>query len=101
MLAVTPDKTSSAYYLEALAPYSRYVEDGTGVYGPKKKPIVANEIPYSRLGDWNRRRFKAGKQRLFVFKIGGKQIFAKKIVGSKPKNIMRDTAKIVASNLKI
>jgi len=44
-----------------------YIHDGTGIYGPKKQPIVPVNA------------------RVLRFRIGGRTVFAKSVKGIKPK----------------
>lgn len=48
------------------APYSRFLHDGTGIYGPKKQPIVAKKADNLR------------------FKIGDRWIATRSVKGVKP-----------------
>lgn len=51
--------------------YSRFQEEGTGIYGPRKTPIVP----------------KNGK--LLAWKVGGKWAFARSVKGVRPKRYFR------------
>lgn len=47
--------------------YATYIEYGTGVYGPKRQPITPKSA------------------KVLAFRVGGKQIFTKKVMGMRPK----------------
>ncbi len=51
--------------------YALYQEEGTGIYGPKKKMIVPV------------------RKKFLVFEVGGKIVFARKVRGVRPKWFMR------------
>jgi len=58
---------------------SRWIEEGTGVYGPKRRVI----------------RPKKGK--VLVFKIGDETIFAKSVKGRPASHVLRDASQRVAA----
>lgn len=63
--------------VKPVAEYALPVHEGTGVYGPKKRPITP----------------RSGKVLSFV--VGGQRIFVRSIKGQKPQPFMDDAYKIV------
>lgn len=50
----------------SIAPYGPYIHNGTGIYGPRKKPIVPTA------------------KKLLHFYVGGKPVFARSVKGVRP-----------------
>jgi len=64
--------------------YAKFVHDGTGIYGPRKKPI----FPV--------------RAKVLSFRINGKKIFAKSVKGQKPNPFLKkgiDSAAKYAQNI--
>ncbi len=64
------------------APYAPFVNDGTGIYGPRKTPIYSKKI---------------GKP--LAFEVGGKMVFVRMIRGQKPQKFVERSIEYTQNQL--
>lgn len=75
------NKDGATLYLAHGSKVGGYLEEGTGIYGPKGRPI------------------RPVKAKALVFKINGQLIFAKEVKGMKARPIIKPTAQKNLPNL--
>jgi hypothetical protein len=75
----------------AEAPHATWLEEGTGIYGPRRHPIVPTDAAMLRYPDRGGGKFTlSGRQRAGRRGAGAKYIFARTVRGQEAKHYGRD-----------
>ena len=76
-------QTDDEVIIQTPAEYAKYVNDGTGIYGPYATPIIHPSI---------------GKP--FVFQVGGKLVYTRQIMGQKGQHFVEKSIEQTQGQLK-
>ena len=91
------DKKSAT--VEVRAKYARWVEEGTGIYGPRKQKIVPKSKKALRWTGGGASRVRlSGRSRVVGGQALGQAIFAKSVKGRKATPFLRPAAEKVAKS---
>ena len=77
-----PSKSGNMIRITTPAQYAKYVNDGTGLYGPYKTPIYSKHIGHP-----------------MAFQVGGKMVYTKMIKGIKPRKFVEKSMEETQSKI--